>query len=335
MLFHSPGPTHSSGAFFVFRDILRDVWGQKPSWSDMVTLTRHRKIIVQPTQQKLEHPTGPVEYLVAGEGEPVLCIHGTGVSNHVVLDIENRMLDEGFQLIIPHRPGYYGTPLRKRTTPQAASELYAALLDHLGHSVVKVVGTSGGSPSSICFAQQYPQRVDRMVLQCPVTHQWSDPSWMPDPDRWSFPLIRRNWLRKAVRPLYRYLANKNGGNRDRWLPRLAGGRFDEIKEDPATLELANVLMGASLDALQKPAGMQNDIDVFCRAGWTVREKLECPLLLLHDPQDTFVPFKHSEWLVDQVESADLQPLHCAGHLLWSGEETRKFGDLRRDFLHAT
>ncbi|MBD3674439.1 MAG: alpha/beta hydrolase [Planctomycetaceae bacterium] len=287
---------------------------------------------MRPTQQYFNHPTGPVEYLVAGEGQPVLCVHGTGVSNETVLKIESRMLEEGFQLIVPHRPGYYGTPLGTRTTPQAAADLYSALLDHLGHSVVKVVGTSGGGPSSICFAQQFPDRVERMVLQCPVTHYWDDPEWIPAPDRWSFPLLKRAWLRKAVRPLYRYLATKNSGKRDRWLPRLAGERYEEIKDDPATLELAEVLMAASLDALQHPAGMHNDIDIFCRSSWTEPAKITCPLLLLHDSGDTFVPYRHSGWLHSQVAHSELQSLHCAGHLLWSGAEVQRFGDLRRDFL---
>lgn len=289
---------------------------------------------MKPVQQTFDHPSGPVEYLVAGEGQPVLCIHGTGVSNITVLNIESRMLEEGFQLIIPHRPGYYGTPLGQRTTPQAAAELYAALLNFLGLERVSVVGTSGGGPSSICFAQQFPEHINRMVLQCPVTHQWDSPEWMPAPDRWSFPLMKHSWLRKCVRPLYRYLANKNGGNRDRWLPRLAGERFEEIKDDPETLALADVLMAASLDALEHPAGMHNDIDVFCRSSWNEPAQITCPLLLLHDPGDTFVPYAHSVWLHSEVAHSDLKSLHCAGHLLWSGAEVQKFGDLRREFLSS-
>jgi pimeloyl-ACP methyl ester carboxylesterase len=286
------------------------------------------------TQQYLAHTTGPVEYLVVGEGEPVLCIHGTGVSNKVVVQIEGRLLNEGFQLIVPHRPGYYGTPLRIRKTPQAAAELYAALLDHLGHEEVNVVGTSGGGPSSICFAQIFPEKVKRLVLQCPVAHHWSDPEWMPAPDRWSFPYIKRSWLRQMMFPLYRYLARKNGGNRERWLPRIAGERLSEAKEDLETLSLAKILMAASLDALRNPAGMQNDIDLFCRDAWMEPEKIEFPVLLLHDPGDTFVPYCHSRWLHQQWPDSELIELHCAGHLLWSGPDAQKFGDLRRDFLQS-
>lgn len=284
------------------------------------------------TQQYLAHPSGQIEYLVVGEGDPVLCIHGTGVSNRVVVQIESRLLDEGFQLIVPHRPGYYGTPLRNRTTPESAASLYAALIDHLGHEKVKILGTSGGGPSSICFAQMFPERVKRMVLQCPVTHHWNEPRWMPAPDRWSLPYIKRNWLRQMMFPLYRYLAKKNGGNRERWLPRIAGERLEEVKDDANTLSVAKILMAASLDALQQPAGMQNDIDIFCRNSWSKPEKITSPVLLLHDPADTFVPFEHSTWLHQQLVSSELQQLHCAGHLLWSGKDSERFGDLRRDFL---
>jgi len=287
---------------------------------------------VNVVQQYLEHPTGPVEYIIAGEGPPVLNIHGTGVSNEVVLQIEHRMVDEGFQLIIPHRPGYYGTPLKGRRSPQAAADLYAALLDKLGHEQVLMVGTSGGGPSSLSFVQTYPERVKALVLQCPATHFWADPQWMPAPDRWAFPLLRRHWFRHLMFPVYRYLSRKNGSDRERWLTRLAGDRYQEVKDNPHTLELADLLRQASLDSLQHPYGMQNDVDVFCRAPWTEPEKIQCPLVLLHDPLDTFVPFAHSKWLSEQVPQAELQELHCAGHLLWSGPDKDRFGDLRRDFL---
>lgn len=283
-------------------------------------------------QQYLDHPTGPVEYLVAGDGPPVLCIHGTGCQNAVAMKVDGRLIDEGFKVIYPNRPGYFGTPLKNRKSPQAAADLYAALLDHLGHEKVLVVGTSGGAPSSICFAQTYPDRVKALALQCPATHFWDDPKWMPAPDRWAFQLLRRHWFRHLMFPLYRYLSRKNGGDRDRWLPRLSGDRYEEVKDNPHTLELADILRGASLDSLKQPAGMQNDIDVFCRTPWTEPEKIKCPLLLLHDPLDTFVPFEHSRWLSEVVPHADLHELHCGGHLLWTGPEKDRFGDLRRDFL---
>jgi pimeloyl-ACP methyl ester carboxylesterase len=93
-------------------------------------------------------------------------------------------------------------------------------------------------------------------------------------------------------------------------------------------------MQASLDSLKHPAGMQNDIDVFCRAPWAEPQKINCPLLVLHDPLDTFVPFEHSKWLAEQVPQAKLQELHCGGHLLWTGPEKDRFGDLRRDYLKS-
>ncbi len=59
----------------------------------------------------VETRCGPVEYSEAGAGDPVLYFHGTGVTGDVMLSVESPLIDDGFRLIAPNRPGYGRTPL--------------------------------------------------------------------------------------------------------------------------------------------------------------------------------------------------------------------------------
>jgi pimeloyl-ACP methyl ester carboxylesterase len=59
----------------------------------------------------VETDCGPVEYSEAGAGDPILYFHGTGVTGDVMVSVEASLVEEGFRVIAPNRPGYGKTPL--------------------------------------------------------------------------------------------------------------------------------------------------------------------------------------------------------------------------------
>jgi pimeloyl-ACP methyl ester carboxylesterase len=101
--------------------------------------------------------------------------------------MEQELLDAGFRLLVPNRPGYFGTPLAGRTSGQACARLASAVLDSLGVSRVAVIGTSGGGPAALSFAASFPERTSALILQCAQTHRWDDLSWWPKQNRWIYP----------------------------------------------------------------------------------------------------------------------------------------------------
>src|SRR6188768_505767 len=56
-------------------------------------------------------PCGPIEYAVAGEGSPVLVVHGAGGGFDQGLDLGASFARSGFRVIAVSRFGYLGTPL--------------------------------------------------------------------------------------------------------------------------------------------------------------------------------------------------------------------------------
>lgn len=81
----------------------------------------------------VETALGPVEVGRQGTGRPVLFIHGTPGGHDIGLTMGRFLVDAGFEVIAPSRPGYLGTPLLDRQGIDSQADLMAALLDALGH----------------------------------------------------------------------------------------------------------------------------------------------------------------------------------------------------------
>jgi pimeloyl-ACP methyl ester carboxylesterase len=100
---------------------------------------------------------GPIEYVDAGTGTVVLHAHGMGGGfDHV--QYCRFLIDAGFRVIAPSRPGYLRTPLACGKTPREQADMYAALLDALNIPQAAFYAISQGGASSLEFAQAYPER---------------------------------------------------------------------------------------------------------------------------------------------------------------------------------
>ncbi len=110
---------------------------------------------------------GPIEYATAGEGAPVLVVHGAGGGFDQGLDFGLPLTRLGFRVISMSRFGYLRTPLPEEASPVAQAAAHACLLDALHIERAAVVGMSAGGPSSLQFAIQFPQRTSALVLVVP------------------------------------------------------------------------------------------------------------------------------------------------------------------------
>jgi pimeloyl-ACP methyl ester carboxylesterase len=115
-------------------------------------------------------PCGPIEFALAGEGSPVLVVHGAGGGFDQGMDIALPLLSRGFRIIAPSRFGYLHTPLPADASPEAQADAHACLLDTLAIPRVAVVAASAGAPSAIQFVLRHPYRCRALVLLVPATY---------------------------------------------------------------------------------------------------------------------------------------------------------------------
>lgn len=123
----------------------------------------HGSLIAQTT-------CGPLEYAVAGNGPPVLVVHGAGGGFDQGLEFGTPLIQKGFRIIAMSRFGYLRTPLPENASAEAQADAHACLLDALGIERVAVVGGSAGAPSSVQFALRHPRRITALVLLVPALY---------------------------------------------------------------------------------------------------------------------------------------------------------------------
>jgi pimeloyl-ACP methyl ester carboxylesterase len=272
---------------------------------------------------------GPVEYSEAGAGTPILYFHGAGVTGDAMLAVEAPLIEDGFRLIVPNRPGYGKTPLSPHASAGCAN-VASALLDALGVADTAVMGSSGGAAFAVSFATHHPDRTRSLVLLCPQLHRWDDERWLPAASRWTLPLLRRRWVRKALLALYRFHLPRMGV--DRFLRTEAGDRYPDAAGDPAARRLGEATLAAMARGTRCP-GFENDFVVFTRDPIVGPDRpLRAPTLIAHDVTDPMAPAAHVDWFVSTFPHCERVPLHAAGHLVWVGPDAAVMHRARVQFL---
>jgi len=112
----------------------------------------------------LEVPGGRLRYLAAGEGEPVLLVHGLGGAAANWVALAPLLLPER-RLLVPDLPGHGGSsPLPAAPSLNAYADPLASLLEHEGARAAAVVGHSLGGAIALRLAIRRPEAVRALVL---------------------------------------------------------------------------------------------------------------------------------------------------------------------------
>ena len=100
---------------------------------------------------------------VAGEGPPVVLLHGGGCSLEVLRPM-SAVLTTGYRVHAAERPGHGRTPDRDGTCSYAdAVADTLAYLDALGLAEAHLVGFSDGAIAGLLLARDHPDRVRSLV----------------------------------------------------------------------------------------------------------------------------------------------------------------------------
>lgn len=120
--------------------------------------------------QVRQTPCGRIEFAVAGEGRPVLVVHGAGGGYDQGMGFAAPLAAGGFRVIAMSRFGYLRTPLPADASAQAQADAHACLLDALDIRRAAIIGASAGAPSSMQFALRHPERTTSLVLLVPAAY---------------------------------------------------------------------------------------------------------------------------------------------------------------------
>jgi 2-hydroxy-6-oxonona-2,4-dienedioate hydrolase len=114
---------------------------------------------------------GLIEVQQAGDGIPLLMIHGSGGGHDQGMAWARPLVQQGVRVIAMSRFGYLRTPRPDDASPEAQADAHICLLDALGIAKAAVMGVSAGAPSAMQTAIRHPERVSALVLVVPIAYK--------------------------------------------------------------------------------------------------------------------------------------------------------------------
>jgi pimeloyl-ACP methyl ester carboxylesterase len=250
--------------------------------------------------KRVETGCGLVEYGDRGQGEPLVCVHGSPGDFVEGLLMTEFFRANGFRIIAPSRPGYGGTPLATGRTSAEQADAIAALLDVLGLDRVAVLGASGGGPASYALAGRHPGRVsclleiDSLCLPIP-------------PNR----LERLSFSSRPLVDLQLWLVDHFPG---RMLKMMGSTGNPDTQETAARVELLRTIIRSAGDWPRLRVGYDNDEAEFATLGELPLVQITCPTMIVHGQADRSVPTAHAEHAHATIGDSQLRWLPDGPHL---------------------
>jgi 2-hydroxy-6-oxonona-2,4-dienedioate hydrolase len=251
------------------------------------------------------------EYAIAGEGEPILVIHGAGGGFDQGLDLAAPLTRAGFRVIAVSRFGYLGTPLPADASAQAQARAHACLLDALGILKAAVFGASAGAPSAMQFALLFPERTTHLVLLVPAAYvprpDGAPPMRTPPGLRYLFDTaLKSDFVFWALIRFARRLAT-----------RAILGTPPDLVDAASAEERArfNRILGHILPVTPRRLGLLNDAVVTMTLPRYELEKIAAPTLVISAADDGYGTFEGGRYTADHIRGARFVGYPEGGHLL--------------------
>jgi len=249
----------------------------------------------QPGQRhEIDLPAGPLRYREAGEGKPIVFVHGFLVDGRLWDGVVDALADR-YRCLAPDWPiGAQQVAMKADAdlSPPGIAALIASFLEALDLDDVTIVGNDSGGAMSQVLVTRHPERIGRLVLTNCDTHDNFPPG-----------------IFKAMPPLAKLPGGMTVLSAPFRIGALARAAFKPFakNEIPAGLIASWMRPGLSdpgvkHDARKVTAGMNK------RYTLEAAERLSesrLPLLLAWAPGDRFFPISYAQRLEREVPNARL------------------------------
>jgi pimeloyl-ACP methyl ester carboxylesterase len=261
---------------------------------------RTKERIVTEQRREIQLPAGTIRYREAGEGKPIVFVHGYLVDGRLWDGVVDHLSD-GFRCLAPDWPlGAQQVAMNPDAdlSPPGIARLIAEFIERLDLKDVTIVGNDSGGAISQILAANHPQSLSRLALTNCDTHENFPPG-----------------IFKAMPPLAKLPGGMVALSAPFRIPavaRLAFAPFSRkgIPDDLVASWMRPALQDSDVmhDLKKVTAGMNK------RHTLDAAEKLQTsiiPLRLLWAPGDKFFPIKYAERLASEVNNAEIVPISNA------------------------
>ena len=247
---------------------------------------------------------GLIEYGTAGQGPPVLVIHGAGGGYDQGLLLGSLMSGADFHLIAPSRFGYLNTPIPEISSLEAQADAYACLLDALEIDRVIVVAISAGGPSGLHFARRHPERTATLIMASAVSY--IDPSSVEDREK-----VAR--INRVIGSDFLYWLGITLA-RSTVLGLLGVSREVQAGLAPSEKALADQILEAMLPMSQRLDGILLDQGSEMPEDFPLGQ-IQAPTLVIHARDDGLVAYSNGQHTAAGIAGAEFVTFGDGGHFL--------------------
>ncbi|MDQ2631681.1 MAG: alpha/beta hydrolase [Actinomycetota bacterium] len=251
--------------------------------------------------KEVQLPQGTIRYREAGEGKPVVFVHGYLVDSRLWEGVVDSLSDR-FRCIAPDWPlAAHRTPMNPDAdlSPPGLARLISDFLTKLELDDVTIVGNDSGGAISQVLVTTYPDRIGRLVLTNCDTHE----NFPPGPFKAMPPIAKLPGGMLLISAPFRIEA----------IARRAFAPFAKTKIPDeliaSWMEPAKSDSKILRDAGKVTAGMNK------RHTLAAAEKLrgsQLPIRLLWAPSDKVFPLSYAERLAGEAGNAELVQIPDAG-----------------------
>ncbi|HUL63538.1 MAG TPA: alpha/beta fold hydrolase [Burkholderiaceae bacterium] len=264
----------------------------------------------------IETRCGAVELAEAGEGPPLLLVHGSGGGFDQGMLAGADFAQRGWHVIAPSRFGYLRTPFPADASAEAQADQFACLLDSLGVARASIMGVSAGANSALQFAIRHPERTNALVLLVPAAYKPTDAAQPPTSSA-----LRERVLMAIVGSDFMFWAVTRVAHDTIVRTVLATPPEVLQRASQEEKERAERVLETILPISARARGLLNDSQI---AGHPIRYALEdihAPTLVISLRDDLYDTYASARYTAQHVRGARFIGFEQGGHI-WIGHHAQ-------------
>lgn len=263
-----------------------------------ITKAQGKELYSTPNSHFLQWRNAEIHYTDAGQGTPMLMIHGFG-GNFTNFDSLSDILDDQYRVVRVDLPGFglSDLPEKRDSVAELYRDFLGFMLDTLHMDSLYVVGNSLGGWMSWDLAATHPQRVKGLVLLGSAGYEI---------EKVKSNIGRLDLLDNAI--VHKIV--------DRGIPRFVSLR--------SARRMLSEWEEPDLNALAKNNGIMNiegNIHNLLSLGnsgvvpdTTKIAQIQCPTLVIWGKQDIIVPYEHTEKFKRDIATCKVIVYDTCGHI---------------------
>lgn len=255
---------------------------------------------------------GDLEYAIAGRGEPLMMIHGTGGGFDQGLLFAHRLRENGFQIVAPSRFGYLRSAFPVDASPAHQADVLVELIDYLGIDRIPVAGGSAGALTAAEFALRHPDRCAQLILIVPAAN-------LTNRDPVEFTALQRVAVDTVLNSDFWFWALSSLAPKQMIRTLLATDPAILARVDAEECRRAQLILNGLMPISRKTKGLRNDGFWAGTPSPTAYENISVPTLILSCEDDLFGTADTARLLVDRIEDVRLTIYPNGGHI-WLGHD---------------